>query len=762
MVDLRIKEIKINAFRGIKHEELSLNTQSLILLGQNGTGKSSFVNAFEFLFSSKVASLSGSADIHHDDVLVYKGFAPSDTYVEITFQNGHSIKRTLNGLDYDPEIEYVLPSFTKGSFLLNRKKLLKFIDSQPRQRYDAIGGLFDFNYLDEVENTLRKTTNSFKKSLALKKEEFMREIVALDGLLADNSITLKPSPTPSYINNNFPKFRDHLEDLLVRFNELLKKNNLPQIDFNDNLEDYWNNYQEFFIGTYNIDYSVFKNLENDLNQLCRDYETLSLETLKNYNTLLSIFEASRDYLVSTEYQRCPICHNDIDNGRVVSELNGKIDRLSEDSRTLKSWQSDASAVLKRTENARRVLNSANIENNLDMLITNLEDFIQFKTQKLDLSPFEEVCKKLELLNKEDSENNDLEIINKSLLSLIQIKKHHGKIISLENHFKHSEIVYKTYQKDKKEYIENILKSITERINRYYFMIHGDDDITDPKIVVSGSTGIKLKVHSFDTESDPREYSSEGHLDTLGLCIFLAFVREYNDIPFIVLDDIIATVDLAHKEKVARLLLEEFNDYQIIITTHNKLWYKQIGELSKANRQNDFMQVEIIDWNIDNGPSLAHLKSDTELINKYLDENELHAAANALRRYLENVTKNICLANRSEINFKERYSALDYLYSARDHIEDITRGTPFKKFYDDKFSEIKKIRYVSNMLSHDDENSDLLTNKEVRTLAEAIFDLHDSVICEECGSYMEFIKSSKTKKSKAVCTNRKCKSSFKLK
>ena len=54
---LRIKRLKAKWFRGIVETELEFDGKSLILFGENGQGKSSFVDALEFLFKGQVSYL---------------------------------------------------------------------------------------------------------------------------------------------------------------------------------------------------------------------------------------------------------------------------------------------------------------------------------------------------------------------------------------------------------------------------------------------------------------------------------------------------------------------------------------------------------------------------------------------------------------------------------------------------------------------------------------------------------------------------------
>ena len=115
--------------------------------------------------------------------------------------------------------------------------------------------------------------------------------------------------------------------------------------------------------------------------------------------------------------------------------------------------------------------------------------------------------------------------------------------------------------------------------------------------------IDVELDSFGEYVDSRSFASEGHLDTLGLCIFLAFNKQFNDLNLIVLDDVLTTVDEVHKERIARLLLEEFEDYQFILTAHDKIWVDDLESLCmEYNRENVIYEIE--DWSLEEGPVIS--------------------------------------------------------------------------------------------------------------------------------------------------------------
>ena len=70
--------------------------------------------------------------------------------------------------------------------------------------------------------------------------------------------------------------------------------------------------------------------------------------------------------------------------------------------------------------------------------------------------------------------------------------------------------------------------------------------------------------------------SESLLNSLGLSVYFTCVKKFNkDCHFIVLDDIINSLDIHHRETLIDLLEQEFQDYQIILFTHDDFWFEKL-------------------------------------------------------------------------------------------------------------------------------------------------------------------------------------------
>ena len=56
---IQIEDIQIENFRGIRNLRLDLGSESFVIVGPNGTGKSGIVDALEFVLTGNVSRLGG-------------------------------------------------------------------------------------------------------------------------------------------------------------------------------------------------------------------------------------------------------------------------------------------------------------------------------------------------------------------------------------------------------------------------------------------------------------------------------------------------------------------------------------------------------------------------------------------------------------------------------------------------------------------------------------------------------------------------------
>jgi wobble nucleotide-excising tRNase len=82
---------------------------------------------------------------------------------------------------------------------------------------------------------------------------------------------------------------------------------------------------------------------------------------------------------------------------------------------------------------------------------------------------------------------------------------------------------------------------------------------------------------------------------------------------LILDDVMHSVDARHRSKFASLLKREFDDHQIILVTHDEIFYQRLRQAIGSKCK----FVAITNWDIERGPFLGDASTDLDLI---LDEN----------------------------------------------------------------------------------------------------------------------------------------------
>jgi hypothetical protein len=137
------------------------------------------------------------------------------------------------------------------------------------------------------------------------------------------------------------------------------------------------------------------------------------------------------------------------------------------------------------------------------------------------------------------------------------------------------MVHEELVEARKRGLDRLLAELEGELGRLYGRLHPDEGygaITMP-VQRRRRSSVALRARYLgDEASHPLSTFSHGHLDSLGLCVFLAFVeRSKGDLDLIVLDDVLTTMDAEHRLRVARMLGEEFGGYQLVITTHDPAW-----------------------------------------------------------------------------------------------------------------------------------------------------------------------------------------------
>ncbi len=83
---------------------------------------------------------------------------------------------------------------------------------------------------------------------------------------------------------------------------------------------------------------------------------------------------------------------------------------------------------------------------------------------------------------------------------------------------------------------------------------------------------------------------------------------------------LTSIDKDHRRHVGELLLSEFKDFQIILTTHDDHWSELLQSSARAmGLQNQWQYEQINGWTVDSGPVLSVSDNSWEFITENLTE-----------------------------------------------------------------------------------------------------------------------------------------------
>lgn len=753
---LQIKKLSVQSFRGINcKQSLDFSNKNIIVLyGENGFGKSSFVTALEFLFAGKLSMLMGS-DIDKKSFL-HKNSKQEDLLIELQFDNDEYVKRTYKESECSPSLDYLVNdnSMNNASFILTRKKLLEFVDSTPKDRYEAIIKLCGFEKLDYYQKELGGAFNSLKKQKSLQKSK-------MNGIIGNISKKL---------NKPFLDYDQILDETNLIFEDIGINGHLGE---NTDISVFAANLDKFFSSFSIVKYLTefnelydslnFSELNEDLRSLLKSYEMNVNHQLKSSNKLFELLKNSKEYMTLYPEDKCPVCNSKIDRDSLITDLDSNIKNLENELFNFDIWKKDAVSFISRLKSYKNdfyklediVKNISDFDESIDIninfneelklldgLIGDLENLMKFEHVVVYLSKYDltDLGANLEII-KNDIDNNSPKLSEGDYSKIINLKSILDDLIEynilkkeysdLDKQCYVAEKSLETFKGLKEQFINDMVLIIKDDVAKYYEFIHGEDKINSPSFSVKSDRGIKLFLNSFGKDVDPRSYASEGHLDTLGLCIFLAFVNRFSKMKFLVLDDIVSSVDLQHKSKIIKLLFKEFNDYQFLITTHSHIWAEQIRRFSIARKLKAKI-YEISDWTLEEGPVINEILDYEARIKKYLEKPnpDKNAAANTARRYLEYFLYEFAKANEVELPVKEHYMVGTLENKVGSFILKAVKGTALENYYADLWEDFCSTCFYANYLSHNNYDSEDLTYNDIKEFCDSVLLLKKALICEK--------------------------------
>jgi ABC-type dipeptide/oligopeptide/nickel transport system ATPase component len=209
-------------------------------------------------------------------------------------------------------------------------------------------------------------------------------------------------------------------------------------------------------------------------------------------------------------------------------------------------------------------------------------------------------------------------------------------------------------------------------------------------------------HVLNAIDKPHSFLNEAKLSAIAISIRLAILSQKlkeNCLKFIVLDDLLISLDMRNREKVLDLFLapEISENYQLLILTHDKTFYQMAKHKIDLLEQTNWVYFEMYETKGSGTPKpfIRRHKTYLEKAKMFFDENNLEEAANNLRKAAEAFCKKI-LAKSDTIT--EDYSDLD-LNGMLNKCNNFAVVNGLDKAVFDELDKHRK--FILNASSHDD-------------------------------------------------------------
>lgn len=779
-----IKKITISGFRGVNTPPLELDykkgdsLQSMMIHGRNGSGKSSIVDAWEWLYSGKVAHLAregaGPQSYPHKEA------DEGQTYIKVEFANAEigEIK-----LEYDPnrttrpKIEGDLSNLRKyvpHPCHLRYRDLTEFVYMQKAKKYEFLSNFMGFANALDVQNDMQTCAGRLEQMLKNLEEDRDRyigeykEIIGEEPEDAASFIKMINTILAKYdivavkelvdVEASIEKLRARVEKDEITQKHLLWKEIQGIVNLFYPLEDIRLSIAEFHTALV-----VFKRDEEKVSKLI----------------LLDLYKKGLEAIESLKiYDKCPLCDLPYkgDLIRHIKSKQGHLDELSKRRNILDAKREglflSISELVRKIDVAHSNLETKEIK----------EPFIDCKEILIKLKPLFEECrnmlgKNIEDVNKEfdfiskvDTEeykyllNKEFEI--KNLISKrVKILEEDTSRKLLVDNFQRADELHKIFSKwtqvakkiERFRKITNIFEEIkndyvgetknsvqasfdliSSDVVEYFKILEKDCSVIDNpkmKLVSEKDKAVELEiVFGGDPICPAHKILSESQINSFGLSIFLASIKNFNkDFKFIILDDVINSFDAYKRPRVIDLLKEHFPDYQILLLTHDSIWLDRLQRTFP-----EWIRKHFYGWEYSIGPRVEPGKNSYERIEELVTKDNPVEAGRTFGVYLEWVLQLLCENLEAQVKYNRRNEfTLSELFQAFEQ--------RLKKKLNENHEVVKLILEFSvdtgfrNFCAHWKEPETHYTSEEIKEIVEKWKIIEAKIECDKCHKFIRYEK-----------------------
>ena len=598
---MRIRSIELAWFRGAAGAvALEANCKSMVIYGENGSGKSSFVDAVEYVLNNgSVEHLrteySGSRQVNAipnthkpanaKTTLRFK--FRDDSHLKIDFNPNGSSKRSGGEAIAMGEWEY-------RQTVLRQNEVAKFIHDTKGDKYSALLPLFGLHRLEVAAENLRKLRRTVENEA--KSGEKKARLQQVNNLRQATFADQSNEQILEAIHGLYAQYcSGHHGDL-----DSLSLCSKIQIAINKRVSEFSADDRRHVALKEVADLKLKDTVERVHTASVKLAESID----SNISEKLAVLRAARTFAESigdaTEIN-CPACGQAVTADGFSEHVKTETERLKEAEDAFGTYKSVVGSVCNCLEALKSNLRKPDLKDWTDgfsdrALRDGLQHLGQVNPDALrehcsvdDLNTIENMLLPIIAAAARDSTGAppDVQTLtgDKNRLgvaeSVISSRGLQTEIDACENLVLAMTSLEQGVRNQIRQRSQTVIDTISQDVESMWSILHPGEKIDSVGLSLPAEADkaidVVLKFHGLDQDS-PRLTLSEGFRNSLGLCIFLAMAKQVVDKERpLFLDDVVVSLDRHHRGMIRGLLDTEFNDRQIIILTHDREWYTELRQ-----------------------------------------------------------------------------------------------------------------------------------------------------------------------------------------
>lgn len=582
-----------------------------IVYGENGTGKTTICDAIEFLAKGKIGSLEGRG-LGNKTERYWPSIGKTSADIAVTLQAGTSTcKATILKGKVIPQPDNLRPKVE----ILRRGQILRLLEAQPAERYAEISRFIDIAGVTNSEDSLKKLIDNLNAT---------RDTAIAVVLANQTSISqfwgTAGKPGKSALSWAEAEVSRDLSSFTTAVSTLAKLRGTYQ-----RLSDYPNKFNEAN--------SALTAAQSELVIAEQQLENAMSNATAGASELVGILEAATPFLAKHPHpENCPLCESNENVANLQNTVTQRLAQFNALQVALRNKTSrDQNVQLAKGKVATLQVDMIRDGKNFEVIRREITFPAEIELPILAVpGKFDELASWLEdtsylpalWIKCEGAWNEQSKFVETLAKALATYRKNVETQKELDDLLPKLRRAHEILVEERQAFTDGVLKMIAGEVGRLYEIVHPGEGLNKINLELEEGKRASLEVGaSFAGKGNtpPQAYFSQSHLDTLGLCVFLALASlDDPENTILVLDDVLASVDEPHVDRLVEMLYTEAAKFRhCIITTHYRPWKQKLRWGWLRNGQCHF--IELTKWTLDGG--LKHNRSvpDIERLHSLLAE-----------------------------------------------------------------------------------------------------------------------------------------------